>query len=69
MPTELHLDTVFLLGNIVALANVVERVKFHHKMVHAAARPLSYSEAVMAGVDVHEIERHRRAYEVSHAEG
>src|SRR6516225_9546385 len=65
MPTELHRHTVFPLGNIVTLANIVERVKFHHEMVHTAARSLSNSEAMMAGVDVHEIERHWRAHEVS----
>src|SRR5215831_20855002 len=68
MPTELHRDTVFPLGNIVALANVVERVKFHHQMVHAAAWPLGNGEAMMAGVDVHEIQRHRRAHEVGYPE-
>src|SRR6516162_3020472 len=68
MPTELHRDTVFPLGNIVALANIVERVKFHHQMVHAAAWALSNGEAMMAGVDVHEIQRHRRPHEVSDPE-
>src|SRR6516225_9902458 len=68
MPTELHRHTVYLLGNIVALANIVERVKFHHQMVHAAAWPLGNGEAMMAGVDVHEIQRHRRPHEVSDPE-
>jgi len=30
---------------------------------------IRFAPSVAAGVDVHEIERHRRAYEVSHAEG
>ena len=33
------------------MANIVERVKFHHEMVHAAARSLSNSEAMVAGVE------------------
>src|SRR5215472_8451919 len=68
MPTELHRDTVFPLGNIVALANIVERVKFHHQMVHAPAWPLGNGEAMMAGVAVHAIHRHRRPHEVSDPE-
>src|ERR1700751_360375 len=68
MTTELHRDTVFLLGNIVALANVVERVKFHHQMVHAAAWPLGNGEAMMASVGVHEIQRDRRPHEVGDPE-
>src|SRR5262249_31506653 len=53
---------------IVALANIVERVKFHHQMVHPAAWPLGNGEAMVAGVDVHEIQRHRRPHEVSDPE-
>jgi hypothetical protein len=69
MSPELHGDTIFfLLGNIVALANIIERVKFHHQMVHAVARPLGNGEAVMASVDVHEIQRDRRPHEVSDLE-
>ena len=33
------------------MANIVERVKFHHEMVHAAARSLSNGEAMMVGVE------------------
>src|SRR6516165_5664217 len=65
VPAELHRYTVFALSKIVTLADIVERVEFHHEMVHAAARSLRNSEAMMAGVDVHEIERHRRTHEVS----
>src|SRR5262249_43112896 len=68
MPTELHRDTVFLLRDIVTLANIVERVKFHHEMVHAVARPLGNGEAVVSAVNVHEIQRHRRAHEVGYLE-
>jgi hypothetical protein len=48
MPAELHHDTVFLLRDIVTLANIVERVKFHHQMVHAVAWPLSNGQAMMS---------------------
>ena len=58
MPTELRHDTIFLLGVIVTLANIVERVKFHHQMVHEVAWPLGNGEAVMSCVDVHEIPHH-----------
>src|SRR5262245_41581267 len=68
MPTELHRDTVFSLGDVVALANIVERVKFHHQMMHAATRTMGDGEAMMAGVDVHEIQRHRRPHEVGDPE-
>src|SRR5215471_14552199 len=68
MPTELRHDTIFLLGDIVTLANIVERVKFHHQMVHEVAWPLGNGEAVMSCVDVHEIQRHRRAHEVGNLE-
>src|SRR5215831_9671787 len=68
MPTELHHDTVFLLRDIVTLANIVERVKFHHQMVHAVAWPLRNGQAVVSAVDVHEIQRHRRAHEVGYLE-
>src|SRR5262249_60803773 len=68
MPAELHHDTVFLLRDIVALANIVERVKFHHQMVHAVAWPLSNGQAMVSAVDVHEIQRHRRAPEVGYPE-
>src|SRR5215475_10322571 len=68
MPTEFHRDAVFPLGNIGALANIVERVKFHHQMVHAVACPLGDGEAMMTSVDVHEIQRHRRPHEVSDPE-
>ena len=46
MPTEFRRDAVFPLGNIVALANIFERVKFHHQMVHAVACPLGDGEAM-----------------------
>src|SRR5262249_61595300 len=68
MPSELPRYPVFPVGNIVALANIVERVKFHHQMVHAAAWSLGNGEAMMAGVDAHEIQRHRRPHEVSDPE-
>src|SRR5215470_11809295 len=68
MPAELHHDTVFLLRDIVTLANIVERVKFHHQMVHAAAWPLSNGQAVVSAVDVHKIQRHRGAHEVGYPE-
>ena len=68
MPAELHRDTVFPLGNIIALANVVERIKLHHQMMHAAAPTLSDGEAMMARVDVHEIQGHRRPHEISDPE-
>src|SRR5215471_4797570 len=68
MPTELHHDTVFLLRDIVTLANIVERVKFHHQMVHAVAWPLGNGQAVVLAVDVHEIQRNRRAHEVGYLE-
>src|SRR3974390_820605 len=68
MPTELHRDAVVLLRDVVALAHIVERVKLHHEMMHAAVAPLGNGEAVMAAVDVHEIERHRWAHEVSDPE-
>src|SRR5215470_1288006 len=68
MPTELRYDTILLLGDIVTLANIVERVKFHHQMVHAVAWPLGNGEAVVSAVDVHEIQRHRRAHEVGYLE-
>src|SRR5215472_10050813 len=68
MPTELRPDTIFLLGDIVTLANIVERVKFHHQMVHPVAWPLSNSQAVVSAVDVHEIQRHRRAHVVGYPE-
>src|SRR5215471_13557594 len=68
MPTELRHDMIFLLRDIVTLANIVERVKFHHQMVHAIAWPLSNGEAVMSAIDVHEIQRHRRAHEVGYPE-
>src|SRR6201987_4677159 len=68
MSTELRHDTIFLLGDIVTLANIVERVKFHHQMVHAVAWPLGNGQAVVSAVDVHEIQRHRRAHEVSYLE-
>src|SRR5262252_6847013 len=68
MPAELHHDTVFLLRDIVTLANIVERVKFHHQMVHAVAWPLSNGQAVVSAVDVHEVQRHGRAHEVGYPE-
>src|SRR6516225_9715119 len=68
MPTELHRDTVFLLRNIVTLANIVERIKLHHQMVHAIARPLRNGETVVSAVDVHEIQRHRRTHEIRNPE-
>ena len=69
MPPELYRNTIlFLLGNVVALADIIERVKFHHQMVHAAAWPLGNGEAMMASVDVHEIQRNRRPHEVSDPE-
>jgi hypothetical protein len=46
MPAELHHDTVFLLRDIATQANIIERVKFHHQMVHAVAWPLGNGEAV-----------------------
>ena len=66
--SRLHHDTVFLLRDIVTLANIVERVKFHHQMVHAIAWPLSNGQAVMSAIDVHEIQRHRRTHEVGYLE-
>src|SRR5215472_3068967 len=68
MPAELYHDAVFLLRDIVTLANIVERVKFHHQMVHAVAWPLGNGEAVVSAVDVHEIQRHRRAHVVGYPE-
>src|SRR5215469_8555858 len=35
-------------------------------MVHAAAWPLSNGQAVVSAVDVHEVQRHRRAHEVGY---
>src|SRR5215471_2909446 len=64
MPAELHHDTVFLLRDIVTLANIVERVKLHHQMVHAVAWALGNGEAVVSAVDVHEVQRHRRTHEI-----
>ena len=68
MPAEFDRDAVFALGHIIALANIVKRVKFHHQMVHPGARPLSESETVMAWVHVHEVDRDRRPNEVAHLE-
>src|SRR5215469_13296569 len=68
MPTELRHDTIFLLGDIVTLANIVERVKLHHQMVHETARSLGNGEAMMSAIDVHEIQRHRQAREVGNLE-
>src|SRR6516164_11285531 len=68
MPAELHHDTVFLLRDIVTLANIVQRVKFHHQMVHAVAWPLGNGEAVVSAVDVHEVQRHRRTHEIRNPE-
>jgi hypothetical protein len=68
VPTKFHRDAVFPLGNIVTLANIVERVKFHHQMVHTTAWPLGKGKTVMAGIDMHEINRHRRTHEVSDLE-
>src|SRR5215472_3438419 len=68
MPAELHDDTVFLLRDIVTLANIVERVKFHHQMVHAVAWPLGNGEAVVSAVDVHKVQRHRRTHEIRNSE-
>ena len=68
MPAEFDRDAVFALGHIIALANIVERVKFHHQMVHPGARPLSESETVMAWVHVHEVDRDRRPNEVADLE-
>lgn len=51
MSTKSHRDAVFPLGDIVTLANIVERVKFLHQMVHTTAWPLGKGETVMAGID------------------
>src|SRR5215469_1326314 len=68
MPTELRYDTILLLSDIVTLANIVERIKFHHQMVHAVVWPLGNGEAVVSAVDVHEIQGHRRTHEVGDPE-
>src|ERR1700733_14745180 len=68
MPAEFNRHPIFALGDIIALANVVDRVKFHHQMVHPGTRPLSKGETVMAWVDVHEVDRDRRPDEVADAE-
>src|ERR1700691_1372586 len=55
MTAERDADTFGLAqGDIIGLADIVERKQLHHQMMHAVAAGLDQSEAVMPCVDVKE---------------
>src|SRR5450432_4773724 len=56
MSAERNADTFFLAqGDVIALADIVERKQLHHQMMHAVLAGLDQSEAVMPRVDVKEV--------------
>src|SRR6516165_4121107 len=55
MPAERDADAILAQGNVVGLADVIEREQFHHQMMHAALAGLDQRKAVMARIDVEEI--------------
>src|ERR1700692_1463723 len=56
MAAERDADAIRLTqGDIIGLADIVERKQFDHQMMHAVAAGLDQSEAVMPRVDVKEV--------------
>src|SRR5260221_11009614 len=69
MSSELHRDTVRrALGDVVALANIIEGIQLNHQVVHEPLWSRDQRQAVMASIDVHEICADRSADEVANPE-
>src|SRR6267142_2134378 len=69
MAAERDIDAVLLAqGDVIALADVVERKQFDHQMMHAVAAGLDQSETVMPRIDVEEIGAKRLLHVVAELE-